>query len=107
MKAQSLLSGVVGFGILVYFFGAGSEHLVAKFNKDVELRADEFDKSIKEKVAKDAMEQLIIVIRNGNPADACVYAGFTSAALLQAKREADYQQIKTMEGDICRKAGLR
>jgi hypothetical protein len=104
MNAKSLWGGIVGLGVLAYLYDAGLE----RFNKDVERRADEFSKSIEQKVALDAMNQLLIVMRNGgSPTEACVYAGSVSAALVQSKDETDYQWAKQMEDTLCRRAGLR
>jgi hypothetical protein len=57
-------------------------------------------------VVNDSVAQYQIVKRNGTAIDLCVHAGLVSAAYLQAKNEAAYQQWKSIEVQDCRQAGV-
>ena len=86
-----LLMGVSGW----YYFGGG-----------LETQANRTMQDIQNKVAADAVAQYGIAQRNGSAIDVCVQAGFVTAAYLQAKDEASYQQWKQTEKADCAKAGI-
>ena len=97
-KASPIASAVgllVFIGMMFYLFGGECEKQTAS---NVE--------TIYQQVALDAMEQYKIVKRNGSAVDACAQAGVVSAALLQAKMEAEYRDWQPMKKADCRRAGL-
>lgn len=57
-------------------------------------------------MASDAVTQYEIAKRSGSAIDACVQAGFVSAAYLQAKDESNYQRWKGTEKIDCLAAGI-
>jgi hypothetical protein len=65
-----------------------------------------FENSINRQVVDDAVREYDIAKRNGTKIDACVHAGFVSAAYLQAKDEEGYQRAKATEKADCRRAGV-
>jgi hypothetical protein len=93
--ANALVALILVAGGALYFFGGGWEQATDKTLAD-----------INQKVASDAVSQYQIAKRNGTTMDACVHAGFVSAAYLQAKNEAEYKRWKKIEGDDCRAAGV-
>lgn len=65
-----------------------------------------FMASVEKKVADDAVTQYEIANRSGTRMDACVHAGFVSAAFIQAKDEPSYQKWKAIEKKDCGRAGI-
>lgn len=57
-------------------------------------------------VIDDSIDQYNIAKRSGSKMDACVQAGFVSAAYLQAKDEDGYKHWKDVEKADCKRAGL-
>ncbi|MDP4011958.1 MAG: zinc ribbon domain-containing protein [Candidatus Roizmanbacteria bacterium] len=62
--------------------------------------------TIYSQVSSDAVQQYEMTKRNGDKIETCVYAGFVSAAYLQAKDEANYQKWKQTESVDCANAGM-
>jgi hypothetical protein len=91
--------GVIGIilaaGAVWFFFGGGLEHQAAKDMHRIE-----------QQVAEDAVNQYQIAKRSGTSMDACVHAGFVSAAYIQAKDEDNYQKWKAIEKSECAVAGV-
>lgn len=89
--------GSVIFGVLViwFFFGGGVEKQAAKEMGNIEAQ-----------VANDSVAQYNIAKKNGDITDICVHAGLVTAAYLQAKNEAAYQQWKKVEKSDCKAAGV-
>jgi hypothetical protein len=83
-------------GLIWFYFGGGIEN-------QANLKMQE----IENKVAQDAVTQYGIAKRNGSNIDVCVQAGMVTAAYLQAKDEAHYQQWKQTEKSDCAKAGIQ
>ena len=100
-KAKNLSAGqVIGYlvvagAILWYFAGGGLD----------KQAADNLQK-IENQVATDAVNQYQIAKRQGDLMQVCVQAGFVSAAYLQAKDEANYQQWKKTQSEDCKRAGV-
>lgn len=69
--------------------------------------SDEISEEINIKVVDDAMNQYIIAKKHGSMMDRCVQAGLVSAALLQAKAEAQYAEWRPIEKADYKKAGVR
>jgi hypothetical protein len=65
-----------------------------------------FEKTISQRVVDDAISQYEIAKRSGSKMDACVHAGFVSAACIQAKDEASFKKWKAIEKADCSKAGV-
>ena len=85
-KAPNIVSMIVYGGIVgasLYFFMGGG---------------------VEKKVAADALEQYRIAKNSGNKMQACVHAGFVSAALLQAKDEKHYIEWQEVEKAVCQEA---
>lgn len=57
-------------------------------------------------IGKDAVEQYEMAKRGGDRMQVCVHAGFVTAAYLQAKDEANYQEWLKIKKNDCRAAGL-
>jgi len=62
--------------------------------------------SAAKQVAKDAEEQYDIAQRSGDKMQACVHAGFVSAAYMQAKDESSYKNWLAIEKRDCKAAGV-
>jgi len=78
-----------------YYFGGGLEqHAAHEMGK------------IEQQVAADSIAQYEIAKRSGSAMDACVHAGATAAAFLQAKDEAGFARWKATEKADCAAAGL-
>ena len=58
------------------------------------------------RVAEDVRAQYMMVRRNGNAVEMCVYAGLVAAAYLQARDEAHYAAWKQAEANDCRHTGI-
>ena len=86
---------IIAAGIGWYLFRGGLEKQAA-----VDLQA------IEKQVAADTVKQYEIAKRNGSAMDACVQAGFVTAAYLQAKDESNYKLWKITESSDCARAGL-
>ena len=65
------------------------------------------EQQIYDTVANDAVEQYQIATRQGDKMQICVQAGFVSAAYLQAKDEANYNEWKKIEKVRCETAGIK
>lgn len=65
------------------------------------------EQQIYDTVADDAVEQYQIATRQGDKMQICVQAGFVSAAYLQAKDEANYNEWKKIEKVRCETAGIK
>lgn len=65
------------------------------------------EQQIYDTVANDAVEQYQIAARQGDKMQICVQAGFVSAAYLQAKDEANYNEWKKIEKVRCETAGIK
>jgi len=61
---------------------------------------------IENQVAEDAVKQYEIAKRQGDKMQICVQAGLVSAAYLQAKNEAKYNEWKAIEKKACSAAGV-
>lgn len=57
--------------------------------------------------ANDQARQYLIAKRSGPAMDACAQAGFTAAAYLAARNEAEYARWRQIEADDCAAAGVR
>lgn len=57
-------------------------------------------------VADDAVEQYNIAKKQGDKIQICVQAGLVSAAYLQAKDDAKYNEWKAIESNDCAAAGM-
>lgn len=95
--AKSLL------GICIAIAAFGGYMAITDTQKD---EAKKIMKDVEDDVAKDAVQQYWMAKRNGQKMDACVQAGFVSAAFLQAKKEAEYAQWKRIESVDCAAAGV-
>ena len=62
--------------------------------------------NINSKVADDMVAQYDIAKKQGDAMQTCVQAGMVSAAYLQAKDEAKYNEWKAMEKADCKVAGI-
>lgn len=62
--------------------------------------------SIHESVVRDALKQYDIAVRQGDPMQICVQAGFVTAAYLQAHDEENYRKFKEYQQVRCKIAGL-
>ena len=65
-----------------------------------------FEKAVEQRVVDDSIRQYEIAKRSGTKMDACVHAGFVSAACIQAKDEACFKKWKAVEKSDCSKAGV-
>lgn len=93
---QFNVAWLIGAGVLAWWFWGGGW----------ERTADSGMKKIEQKVAADAVEQYRMTQRSGSAMDVCVQAGMVSAAYLQAKDQASYDQWKKTEAADCKRAGL-
>lgn len=59
-----------------------------------------------DKVSSDMVAQYDIAKKQGDPMQTCVQAGMVSAAYLQAKDEAKYNEWKAIEKTDCKAAGI-
>ena len=59
-----------------------------------------------DKVSSDMVEQYDIAKKQGDAMQTCVQAGMVSAAYLQAKDEAKYNEWKAIEKTDCKAAGI-
>lgn len=59
-----------------------------------------------DKVSSDMVAQYDIAKKQGDPIQTCVQAGMVSAAYLQAKDEAKYNEWKAIEKTDCKAAGI-
>ena len=59
-----------------------------------------------DKVSSDMVAQYDIAKKQGDPIQTCVQAGMVSAAYLQAKDEAKYDEWKAIEKTDCKAAGI-
>lgn len=86
-------TGLVAFTLLVlwgwWYFGGG------------------LTSHVEDEVVQQALEQYEIAKRSGDPIQTCVHAGMVTAAYLQAKDEAKYQEWLAVERGNCGTAGLR
>jgi hypothetical protein len=64
-------------------------------------------KSIKDRVAQEAVAQYQMARRQGDPIQTCVQAGVAASAYLQAQDEGHFRNWKRIESDVCKAAGLR
>jgi hypothetical protein len=62
--------------------------------------------AIENKVATNAVKEYKIAKREGSPIQICSQAGMVTAAYLQAKDEAKYNEWKVIEHSDCSAAGL-
>ena len=62
--------------------------------------------NIHNKVADDMVAQYDIAKKQGDAMQTCVQAGMVSAAYLQAKDEAKYNEWKAIEKTDCKAAGI-
>lgn len=58
------------------------------------------------KVASDAVAQYEMVKKTGTPIERCTQAGLVTAAFLQAKERARYEQWHKVQHDDCAVAGV-
>ena len=96
LSGGQVLGGLVVAGIAIWWFAGGG------FDSQV---ASDMSK-IEDQVATDAVNQYNIAKRQGDLMQICVQAGMVSAAYLQAKDEASYQNWKRTEAQDCKSAGL-
>ncbi|MCG3115993.1 MAG: hypothetical protein LLH30_09970 [Candidatus Manganitrophus sp. SA1] len=95
----------IGVGIRVF---GNPLHMIGDwFKNPFEKLADKEMEKIKRKIVEDQIQQYIIADRHGSRMDACVQAGFVSAAMLQAKMEKEYSEWKKIETTQCKAAGIR
>ena len=87
---KNIILAVVSLLILGWIIG---------FATDLEMS------SIENQVAEDAIEQFNIASEQGDPIQTCVSAGMVTAALLQAKDEARYNEWKEIEKEVCAPLG--
>jgi|ERR1700680_412314 len=115
---QALIGGVLVLGGVWYFFGGGLEKQTASNMQEIQKQSAVTMQEIENKVAADAVEKYEIARRNylsetevsamrASAIDVCVQAGLVTAAYLQAKDEAHYQEWKRKESVDCERAGLR
>jgi hypothetical protein len=65
-----------------------------------------FEKAVEQRVVDDSIRQYEIAKRSGTKMDACVHAGFVSAACIQAKDESCFKKWKAVEKSDCSRAGV-
>lgn len=94
-RSVRLVQVVLFFWLLWFYFGGGLEHQAVRSLQ-----------GIKEQVAADQIKEYGIAKRNGSAMDACVMAGFTAAAFLQAQDERSYARWKATERSDCALAGI-
>lgn len=94
-RVGTVLGLVIVIGIIWLFVLGNSETQISTTLDD-----------IYKKVSNDAVDQYQIAKRQGDPIQICVQAGLVSAAYLQEKNEAAYDQWKTTQKQDCVRAGL-
>ena len=95
LSGKQVFGGLLLAGVGIWWASTGSDVYVSSQLKTVHS-----------KVADDFVSKYQIAKREGDKMQVCVQAGFVSAAYLQAKDEANYQQWKQTEKADCRKAGI-
>lgn len=89
---------IIGFIGLLFLISLGD-----KTNKEA---TNDFINDIHKQVSADAVDQYNIAKRQGDKIQICVQAGLVSAAYLQEKNEASYNEWKAVEKEDCQKAGI-
>jgi hypothetical protein len=93
---RAVIGGLFALGFLGWLFGGGPEHQAAASMKDIH-----------QQVANDMVQQYEIAKRSGDAMQTCVQAGLVAAGYLQGKDEAAFNRWKAIEGEDCKRAGLR
>ena len=75
-------------------------------NSTIGFSQEKYLQNIHNQVIIDSLNQYQIVKRNGTPIDACVQAGLVSASYLQAQKESEYREWKSIESSDCKAAGV-
>lgn len=84
------------------FFGLASVLALVGCDAAVDAQMD----STYDKVSSDMVAQYDIAKKQGDKMQICVQAGMVSAAYLQAKDEAKYNEWKAIEKSDCAAAGI-
>jgi ribosomal protein L40E len=90
-----VIGGLVVFLMVIGFLAGGNDKLAKHEMQKIENQ-----------VADDAVAQYNIAKKQGDKIQICVQAGFVSAAYLQAKDDANYNQWKTTQKQDCKAAGM-
>jgi hypothetical protein len=93
LSARSVLGTLVGLVVSIWWLAPSGGGRVVMDNAA-------------NQVAKDAVKQYEMAKRSGDQMQACVHAGFVSAAYMQAKDEANYRDWLAVEKRDCEAAGL-
>lgn len=73
---------------------------------ELDQQAEDFETQINAEVIQDTLQQLGIVLKNGDPIEICVHTGLVAAAYLQAKDSEGYSRWKANEKRACKSAGM-
>lgn len=121
LKLKPLITGpriLIFFVAVILTLMAFSSHLAKKEEarrqaetervlRNLQNAIDRSDESIQDSVVRDALKQYDIAVRQGDPMQICVQAGFVTAAYLQAHDEENYRKFKEYQRVRCKIAGLQ
>ena len=103
LKIALALVLVVAIGAFIQKCSTAADEFKANMPAGASLQGA-FENSVNQRVVDDSIRQYEIAKRSGTKMDACVHAGFVSAACIQAKDEASYRKWKAIEKADCSKS---
>lgn len=101
-KIALTLTTIIVVGIMVQKCSTAADALKAGMPAGTSVQS-----AIEKRVIDDSIRQYEIAKRSGSKMDACVHAGFVSAACIQAKDEAAFKKWKAIERSDCARAGVQ